>query len=798
MSDSMSSSGGGYNPEMSLNSASRNNLLTSFYGLSIDNNNNNNKFDHTHANISSVTNTVSSTATELFNRPNKSKQAIHSTNIDTHNIDTIDFKSDQYVSYLSEQYDIKQLVDIDNKLMQSTIKLDNELQNLVYENYSQFIDFTEKIGKMNQNVSIMENYSKSLIDNINTTQAIENNIQQSTQQYITEYNNVHGINQLLKKLNFIYLLPNKLKYLIENQQYWPALQYYNKSCILFKQYSKYKSLDSIKHETDTMIHELYNKLKILVRDPTLNELYELQYIVLLHQLNQTITTDNINTVTLIYDMLHKKKQQFIECIDGCNEDGNNLIDRLQQQFIQPFVLFYSRYIDIFTIREPVSNNTRRQSNVADVSESVQPPLYYNEFNQFTNELFDSYFAKIKASINKQIGRVNGNDIGADTFSEEILPLLTSIETIHDQLQTMFSLNSSIVQRYNILADILITQLIDNLYHIIDVHIQHLLQSYEPTQQISPQEVTALTQQINKFIIEFVYTAYDKINNIIVRYQLNTRLAHDKSIFTVLHINLQHDLPNKQHKINIQPSSNTVTQYTNPMYFLLISQFVKQYTKNELPQQFKQFSTIYQHLNTSHIRQQFDDVYSILVEHYVELHSNNLTALLYTIITQQYSDKVQSVSQSMLQYINQLNIILADQIQPFYSSSTDTHQSTNKKTTNLGIFSNQQNKNIQKLFQPKLYTFTNESITNSEQFINYIQKIVLKNLLEYCRLVEYTTDHITKQIQIDMKYYVSQRQINTDIQYLIDEILHCVHDRNMESGVLLSDTELDTIVKQTMV
>lgn len=788
MTDSLNSSTSSYNHEHSLTTASRNNLLSSFYGLSEPSKPEPAQASHISAGSHSVTSTVTSTVSELFGRSNKGKQSSN-INLDKHNIDAADFKPEQYITYLTGQYDMKQLIEIDTKLIQSTLKLEKELQNLVYENYTQFIDFTDKISAMNTNVSTMEQYSNTLKQTMQQIQDTETSMNISMQQSRAEYNDVMSINQLLKKLNFLYLLPKKLKSLIEQKQYSSALQYYNKSVIVFRQYSKYQSLHSIKQDADSMMQDLYAKLKILVRDPTLSELQELEYVSILCQLNKSVQSDANDIDTIIYDMLLKKQQHFVTDMHACSSDS--IIEELQIHFIQPFVLFYSRYLEFFTIR---SSTTRRQSITA--VETHIEPLYSTELTRFSKDVFDTYFTLIAQALHTRISALTAETAAdAEQIQSDINSIIASIDTVYDNIQTAISMNQSILQYFSAFAELAVSALLQQVYAVVNAQVKQLLHAQQAITTISKLQVMDLTQSLTAHINTFVYTVYTRIHAVVEQHTLNIQYTYDKSIFYTLCETLQHGLPNKRHKITTYISNTPVTQCTNPLYFLLISQLIQQYCQTELVQQLEQFSKLYTTLNKKHIATQLLDVQQILLENYIVLHSNALTDTLTQVLHSTLNDAPNTVSQHMVQYVTKLHSVETDEINHFYEPAPEQPTTAqNQRTSSMSLLA-AHDKNLKKLFQQKIYTFTNEKITSSTQLYNYIQRVVCKNVLELVRLHDHITANVVMQYQIDLHYYKKQVKYNSEVSYFVDEIVHCLSERCAESVTLVSEAQLDSIVKK---
>ncbi|EFX60518.1 hypothetical protein DAPPUDRAFT_342945, partial [Daphnia pulex] len=144
-------------------------------------------------------------------------------------VDGKHFNVDAYVDKLVQETSLKQLIDKEQELVREIQSLDSEMQTLVYENYNKFILATDTIRQMKSDFKTMEDEMEKLVQDMSHIATFANNISSNLQdrrQQITKLSNIH---ELLKNLQFLFDLPNKLKTCVEEKNYSLAVKYYAKS-----------------------------------------------------------------------------------------------------------------------------------------------------------------------------------------------------------------------------------------------------------------------------------------------------------------------------------------------------------------------------------------------------------------------------------------------------------------------------------------------------------------------------------------------------------------------------------------
>ncbi|CAL0311148.1 unnamed protein product [Lupinus luteus] len=114
--------------------------------------------------------------------------------------------------------------------------LDTDLQMLVYENYNKFICATDTIKRMKSNILGMEGNMENLLEKIMSVQSRSDNVNTSLFDKREHIEKLHRTCNLLRKIQFIYDLPDRLVKCIKSEAYADAVRFYTGAMPVFKAY----------------------------------------------------------------------------------------------------------------------------------------------------------------------------------------------------------------------------------------------------------------------------------------------------------------------------------------------------------------------------------------------------------------------------------------------------------------------------------------------------------------------------------------------------------------------------------
>ncbi|KAF7818136.1 vacuolar protein sorting-associated protein 51-like protein [Senna tora] len=179
-------------------------------------------------------------------------------NLDDINATTFD--PDYYMNNLVHKSNLEGLLQRHVEMAAEIKNLDTDLQMLVYENYNKFISATDTIKRMKSNISGMEVNMEQLLEKIMSVQSRSDTVNTSLFEKRDHVEKLHRTCNLLRKVQFIYDLPDRLEKCIKSEAYADAVRFYTGAMPIFKAYGD-SSFHDCKLASEEAIAIIVNKLQ---------------------------------------------------------------------------------------------------------------------------------------------------------------------------------------------------------------------------------------------------------------------------------------------------------------------------------------------------------------------------------------------------------------------------------------------------------------------------------------------------------------------------------------------------------
>ncbi|XP_047178879.1 vacuolar protein sorting-associated protein 51 homolog [Vigna umbellata] len=247
-----------------------------------------------------------------FYSPDPSNSNTTSKNASLDDINSTSFDPDQYMNILAYKSNLEGLLQRHVEMAAEIKNLDTDLQMLVYENYNKFISATDTIKRMKSNISGMEANMEQLLEKIMSVQSRSDNVNTSLFDKREHIEKVHRTCNLLRKVQFIYDLPDRLGKCIKSEAYADAVRFYTGAMPIFKAYGDSSFRDCKQASEEAMaiiVKNLQGKLfsdseSIQVRADAAVLLKQLDFPVdnlktkLFEKLEQSITDIRLNPIEI--------------------------------------------------------------------------------------------------------------------------------------------------------------------------------------------------------------------------------------------------------------------------------------------------------------------------------------------------------------------------------------------------------------------------------------------------------------------------------------------------------------------
>lgn len=320
---------------------------------------------------------------------------------DPYNINAPEFNSDLALHKLLKECNLNELMQTEHQIYRQIQSLDSEMQTLVYENYNKFISATDTIRKMKNDFKKMEEEMDCLSKNMSAITEFSGNISNTLQGRRQQITKLSGAHMLLKKLQFLFELPPRLKMCIENKSYNQAVRYYLKAQKVLQQYQHMPSFHGIQEDCNVLINDLKLKLREHFRsDATPKQLAECVDLLLqlqeptevlceefLKHAKQKLDKDLQELEHLVNNYNDISKHKSPEPNEmSCNMDILEFVDFSCNNFLSNISLVIASYGDLFLHHLPLK----------DESGSNSIPLM--KLETFVDSLMRSYFTCMQIRI----------------------------------------------------------------------------------------------------------------------------------------------------------------------------------------------------------------------------------------------------------------------------------------------------------------------------------------------------------------------------------------------------------------
>ncbi|RIA83584.1 hypothetical protein C1645_785985 [Glomus cerebriforme] len=176
-------------------------------------------------------------------------------------IDFSAFEANKYIDNMLAEKHLSELMQRDNDLSTEIRQLDGDMKTLVYENYSKFISATDTIRKMKSNVENMESEMDQLSQSINNISNVTSSVNSALGLKRDKIRQLTGVHDLLKKIQFIFELPTRLKHCLDQESYAQAVRYYAKTSKLLEHYRSLSVFSSIEMECKEIMDKVTKRIR---------------------------------------------------------------------------------------------------------------------------------------------------------------------------------------------------------------------------------------------------------------------------------------------------------------------------------------------------------------------------------------------------------------------------------------------------------------------------------------------------------------------------------------------------------
>ncbi|GAV08752.1 hypothetical protein RvY_18400 [Ramazzottius varieornatus] len=305
------------------------------------------------------------------------------------------FDPDQYLRKVLTEEALPDLIEHEIEMQQQIKSLDSDMQTLVYENYNKFITATDTIRQMKQDFGEMEQEMEKLASNMAAINQFSAKVNSSLAPNRTRIRNLSETHSILKRLQFLYELPARLKKCLDDENYRPAVLAYCKVRSVLESYRHLTAFQQIDKDClqimDTLKKALYQKFRR--KSTTTRELAEcIELFTMLQEPAEILCQEFLAHAEIrLLDDLQMLDEQLALWIDASTReqaaDIRTFVDMGSNGFLSNVCLVVASYNDMFVCRVETNVHEEEQNEVAK-----------RKLTGFVSNLMERYFSSAKQRI----------------------------------------------------------------------------------------------------------------------------------------------------------------------------------------------------------------------------------------------------------------------------------------------------------------------------------------------------------------------------------------------------------------
>ncbi|EFJ29128.1 hypothetical protein SELMODRAFT_440937 [Selaginella moellendorffii] len=289
-------------------------------------------------------------------------------------INTKGFEPERYMASLVRKTNLPTLLKKHVEVAAEIKNLDSDMQMLVYENYNKFISATDTIKVMKDNVAGMESNMQQLLEKVTAVRTKSDNINASLFERRGRIEELNGTRSLLRKVQFVFDLPKRLRKCLKEGDYAQAVKFYVGASPVLETYGS-SSFRTCKQESEEVIATISKRLqaKFLADSEPLPGRAEA--VALLQQLKFPV--DVLMDGFLTSNMKHLLELQTLSHKSKSPDDA--------KKFITEFTQTATAFRSIF-------------------------PTGESRLNEAAKDLLDKYFANVNVSLQPEAGSLSAAEL----------------------------------------------------------------------------------------------------------------------------------------------------------------------------------------------------------------------------------------------------------------------------------------------------------------------------------------------------------------------------------------------------
>uniref|UniRef100_A0A914GUI7 Vacuolar protein sorting-associated protein 51 homolog n=1 Tax=Globodera rostochiensis TaxID=31243 RepID=A0A914GUI7_GLORO len=170
------------------------------------------------------------------------------------------FNAELYVQDLLRRKGLEELVAVEQDMVNNVRRLDSEMQSLVYENYSKFLNATSTVRDVQNRLNDTQNGMRDLSTRMKHITVLSNSLTEKFSKNCETVKRLNDAKDAVKRLEFLIKVPQILQESVKNRELAKAVDTYIAFQPKIQKFGYLQSLKGIAKDTDHIIRDLKTKL----------------------------------------------------------------------------------------------------------------------------------------------------------------------------------------------------------------------------------------------------------------------------------------------------------------------------------------------------------------------------------------------------------------------------------------------------------------------------------------------------------------------------------------------------------
>lgn len=176
-------------------------------------------------------------------------------------IDSPNFDAKGFFNEAAKNDSLPQILARENSLVTDIRAFDNDLQTLVYDNYSKFLSASDTVHSLSENISNLTSQMDHLKQNLNDISSHSKKIVDDLEPNRQRIQRLIGISRLLGRVEFISKLPNQLNACLRTEKYEAAVNVWTKVETILSTQQHFPSFKQIHEDCTKIMNDIQSRIR---------------------------------------------------------------------------------------------------------------------------------------------------------------------------------------------------------------------------------------------------------------------------------------------------------------------------------------------------------------------------------------------------------------------------------------------------------------------------------------------------------------------------------------------------------